>query len=375
MTTQSRTGEVAKTAAKTATKHLIKRKFRLATLKYQLAIAGILLAIVLIVVLISGIAAIIGNSNDSATSEFELGPGQAQVSPEVAQYREAVQAELSQHGLTQYTELLLALMMQESGGRGNDPMQASESFCGSIGCITDPQVSIEKGVLHFKRVLEKANNDVKLTLQSYNFGGGFIDYVMNNGGSYTKELAISFSQMMYEKLAHTGIYKCHRPEAIEHSACYGDIGYVDAVLRYLPSAIVGGSESLGDFASPLSRSLVVNSEFGYRIHPIHKVPKLHAGIDFACTAADTIHAIKDGTVVDAKFHSGLGNYVKIQHGGYYTTYGHMSSLNVSAGQTVTKGQGIGYCGSTGGSTGPHLHLEISTQLWSGHINPRQYLGL
>ncbi len=76
--------------------------------------------------------------------------------------------------------------------------------------------------------LPQANEDVKLTLQSYNFGGGFIDYVQENGGRYTKQLAISFSQMMYQRVKKSGIYQCHRPSAIEHQACYGDIEYVDA---------------------------------------------------------------------------------------------------------------------------------------------------
>src|SRR5699024_5509165 len=115
-----------------------------------------------------------------------------------------------------------------SGGRGDDPMQASESLCGSVGCITDPEQSIEQGVKYFSQVLERAEGDVKLTLQSYNFGGGFIDYVMDNGGSYTQDLAIDFSAMKYEELKHTGNYSCVRPEAVQYNACYGDIYYVDA---------------------------------------------------------------------------------------------------------------------------------------------------
>jgi hypothetical protein len=72
--------------------------------------------------------------------------------------------------------------------------------------------------------MEAANYDVMLGLQSYNFGGGFIQYAKeHNGGKYSKELAIQFSQMMYSKLASTGLYKCHRPEAISTGACFGDI--------------------------------------------------------------------------------------------------------------------------------------------------------
>ncbi len=363
--------------AKAMATRMVLKKLNLATIKVQLIIAGILLAIIIIAVFIAGIIATIGGgTSDDNSDSFGLGAGQAMVSAEVAQYRGAIFEELSKYGLSEYTELMLALMMQESGGRGNDPMQASESFCGSIGCITDPQTSIEKGVLHFKSVLEKANYDVKLTLQSYNFGGGFIDYVMKNGGSYTKELAISFSQMMYQKLSHTGIYKCHRPEAIQHSACYGDIGYVDAVLRYLPSAIMVDSENIaGGIASPLRRSLVVNSPFGWRIDPINKTKALHAGIDLACTYTDSIHAVKDGKVVYAGVSNGYGNLVQIQHDGFITAYAHMNSISVSVGQEVKQGQGVGYCGTTGKSTGTHLHFEVKSDLWSGQIDPRSFLGL
>lgn len=374
MTNNSSTvGNTAKKTAKKVATRMVLKKLNLATIKVQLIIGGILLGLLLVTVLIAGLISVIsgGGEDDSPTG---LGVGQATVSAEVAQYRDAVFAELSIHGLSEYTELILALMMQESGGKGNDPMQASESYCGTIGCITDPQLSIEKGVLHFKNVLEKAKKDVKLTLQSYNFGGGFIDYVLDRGGAYTKELAISFSQMMYQKLAHTGIYKCHRPEAIQHSACYGDIGYVDAVLKYLPSA-TDSSGVIGDINSPLKRSLQKNSAFGMRFHPVYKEWRLHSGIDLQCTYSDTIHAVKDGVVTHAGSAGTYGNIINIQHDSFVTGYAHLSSVNVSAGQTVSAGEFIGYCGNTGVGTGAHLHFEIKTENWKGHIDPASYLGL
>lgn len=375
MAQQSSTASSAlKGSSKAVAKHLIKKKIKLIGLKYKLIIAGILLAILLITVVIAGvISAIVGGSDSD--KPLGIGVGQAMVSAEVLQYRDAVFEELSKYGLSEYTELVLALMMQESGGRGNDPMQASESFCGSIGCITDPQLSIEKGVLHFKNVLERANYDVKLTLQSYNFGGGFIDFVLDNGGQYTYELAIEFSQKMYQKLAHTGIYKCHRPEAIQHNACYGDIGYVDAVLRYLASA---GGESVtvgsGEYFSPLKINLRVTSHFGWR--DIGAGPEFHQGIDFGCKETDSIHAVKDGTVVYAGVMSSYGNLVTIQHGpSDYTSYAHLSRIDVTKGQQVSGGNQVGMCGTTGRSTGTHLHFEIKSQMWGGQVDPAQYLGI
>ncbi|MBN8233856.1 lysozyme family protein [Halobacillus kuroshimensis] len=154
------------------------------------------------------------------------------LSNNVRQYEEEVEKYAAEEGIADQTDVLLALMMQESGGRGDDPMQASESYCGEVGCIEDPEVSIKQGVSYFATTLEKADGDVKLALQAYNFGAGFIDYVMNRGGEYTQELAISFSAEKYEELKGTGEYSCIREEAEQYDACYGDIYYVDAVLDY-----------------------------------------------------------------------------------------------------------------------------------------------
>lgn len=367
-----------KNTSKAVAKHLIKKKLKLIGLKYKLIIAGILLAILLMVVIISGLIAVIGGGSDDKS--LGLGFGQALVSEEVLQYRESVYNELSKYGLEGYLDIVLALMMQESGGKGNDPMQASESYCGSIGCITDPQLSIEKGVLHFNNVLQKAEFDVKLALQSYNFGGGFIDFVMKKGGNYTYDLAIEFSQMMYKKLGHLGIYKCHRPEAIQYNACYGDIGYVDAVMRYIASAESGGSggDSIevgsGEYFSPLNISLKVTSDFGWR--NIGAGPEFHLGTDFKCTQKDSIHAVKDGSVVFAGVSGSYGNLVTIQHGvSDYTSYAHLSSINVRKGELVSGGNSIGMCGKTGRSTGTHLHFEIKSQMWKGQVNPAPYLGI
>lgn len=188
-------------------------------LLFLLAAAG------LIYLVVQGAA---GGGVMSSIIEEETDP----LSDSVRQYEEEVEKYAAEEGIEGQTEVLLALMMQESGGRGEDPMQASESYCGEVGCIEDPEVSIRQGVSYFATTLEKADGDVKLALQAYNFGAGFIDYVMNRGGEYTQELAISFSAEKYEELKDTGEYSCIREEAEQYDACYGDIYYVDAVLDY-----------------------------------------------------------------------------------------------------------------------------------------------
>lgn len=104
----------------------------------------------------------------------------------------------------------------------------------------------------------------------------------------------------------------------------------------------------------------VASGFGYRIDPIYKVPKMHAGLDFTAPTGTPIYATADGTVSEAGFNTGgYGNHVVINHGyGYETLYGHMVRIKARRGQKVKRGEVIGWVGNTGKSTGPHLHYEV-----------------
>lgn len=132
----------------------------------------------------------------------------------------------------------------------------------------------------------------------------------------------------------------------------------------------------GEFRWPLaSKYSNITSKFGYRTHPVTGVYKLHTGVDISSSGikGSSIHAAKGGTVVKAGHNTGYGNYVLINHGdGYATLYGHASTLTVSAGQTVSKGDVLGYVGSTGYSTGPHLHFEIIKN--GEYQNPLSYFN-
>lgn len=104
----------------------------------------------------------------------------------------------------------------------------------------------------------------------------------------------------------------------------------------------------------------IASGFGYRIDPVYKTIKLHAGLDFAAPQGTPIYATADGSVKVAGFSDGgYGNHVVINHGyGYETVYGHMVRIKARSGQKVKRGEIIGYVGSTGKSTGPHCHYEV-----------------
>ena len=139
--------------------------------------------------------------------------------------------------------------------------------------------------------------------------------------------------------------------------------------------------SFTGFICPLKSYSRISSEYGWRKNPVTGVNKLHAGTDFAAPGGTPIYAAASGYVQVAGWSSGgYGNYVIIYHGKmsdgntYSTLYGHMKSVATSAGKYVKQGELIGYVGSTGNSTGNHLHLEV----WKGGskanaVNPRGYI--
>lgn len=118
----------------------------------------------------------------------------------------------------------------------------------------------------------------------------------------------------------------------------------------------------------------VASPFGWRLHPIYGDWRLHAGIDLSAASGTPIYASKDGTVLASGYNSSAGYHVVIDHGeGFTTVYMHMTYYVVNGGERVTQGQVIGYVGSTGDSTGPHLHFEIRKD--GDSVNPEQYIDL
>jgi murein DD-endopeptidase MepM/ murein hydrolase activator NlpD len=137
------------------------------------------------------------------------------------------------------------------------------------------------------------------------------------------------------------------------------------------------------FICPLKSYTRISDEYGYRTNPVSGVYKLHGGIDFAAAKGTPIYAAASGYVTVAGWNSsGYGNYVIIYHGtmsdgvAYSTLYAHMSSVAVTQGAAVAQGQVIGYVGSTGNSTGNHLHLEV----WQGRssasrVDPRKYVPI
>jgi murein DD-endopeptidase MepM/ murein hydrolase activator NlpD len=117
----------------------------------------------------------------------------------------------------------------------------------------------------------------------------------------------------------------------------------------------------------------INNEFGFRRNPFGgRAYEFHPGIDIDGERGDVVIAPANGTVISAGYKGGYGNMVEIDHGnGLISRYGHMSKIDAEVGETITRGMTIGYVGSTGRSTGPHLHFEV--RLNDKPINPRLFL--
>ena len=134
----------------------------------------------------------------------------------------------------------------------------------------------------------------------------------------------------------------------------------------------GGGSVVGTGSLVWPTSGRVSSEFGTRRHPVHGDMRFHGGIDIAAPHGTSVVAADSGTVIISRFNSSFGNYIVISHGnGINTLYAHLSTRSVSVGANVSRGQVIGRVGSTGVSTGPHLHFEVHVN--GTRVNPRTHL--
>jgi hypothetical protein len=152
---------------------------------------------------------------------------------DVKKYSPLIHNELEKYHLENYTTVLIALMQQESHGKGGDPMQASESAGLARNTIKDPKQSIQVGVKHFQRALTYGNQkkvDFPTIIQAYNMGIGYIDYVAQHGGKHSEELAKKFSLLQVQKKPN--IYTCgDNKNNFRYPYCYGDFTYSTKVSK------------------------------------------------------------------------------------------------------------------------------------------------
>lgn len=243
-----RTAIAAKKAAELAAKLARSAAEAAKALYTAIAAGGVASVLVIVIVVLIGCGAAIFGSQDESTETLPL-------SAEVEAYEPVIRKYAKQYGIPDYVPLIQAVMMQESGGRGNDPMQASE--CGyntqyprTPGGITDPEYSISVGIQNLADCLQAAGAEspidlehIQLALQGYNFGSGYITWALQKYGEYSRANAIEFSLKMAEQMGWNS---------------YGDKQYVPHVLRYYPIGKVFYTPEDGDAIVDVALSQVGN---------------------------------------------------------------------------------------------------------------------
>lgn len=225
-----------------------------------------------------------------------------------------------------------------------------ESYEATVAVVEENKEMIESesaALLDMQAELESKNNELNELLDELNLTISDL------------EDEISMEQETLEELV----------EAAEAAALERENALAVAATGEKGVSYISGD---GYFSHPIPDYTYISSEFGYRIHPISGEYKLHSGTDFAAPTGTPIYAADDGVVITASYSSSAGNWIIIDHGdGLMTVYMHNSKLFVSVGDTVTKGENISLCGSTGNSTGSHLHFGV--KLNGEYVDPMPYL--
>ena len=244
-------GKVATSTAKAlvaATAKAIKAIIAAAQELITAIVAGGWVALLVIVLVVMCFAGMMFASDEN---DIEILP----ISEEVKAYEPIIQQYAREHGIGDYALLIQAVMMQESGGRGTDPMQASECGYNTLyphapGSITDPEYSINVGIQNLADCLSVAQCEspmdmdaIKLALQGYNYGQGYITWAMNKYGEYSKGNAVEFSINAAERYGWSS---------------YGDMNYVPHVLRYYPLGQIFYDPDVSTLIVEVARSQIGN---------------------------------------------------------------------------------------------------------------------
>jgi murein DD-endopeptidase MepM/ murein hydrolase activator NlpD len=193
-----------------------------------------------------------------------------------------------------------------------------------------------------------------------------------------EELAILQNEMLHASDALQEEYENQRSLLARYDAQIEEIEVEISSLEKeqasIKKLIAQKTQAAGAVPGMLARPVpgAISSGFGLRVHPIHGYSLMHNGVDMNAGTGQPIVAAEAGTVIFAAAKGGYGNTLIVDHGGgMVTLYAHQSRFAVSSGQSVKRGQVVGYVGSTGVSTGPHLHFEV--RIGGNPVNPAKYL--
>lgn len=189
-----------------------------------------------------------------------------------------------------------------------------------------------------------------------------------------KLAAIKREQVASRREERRGVLNAATYERETAERAYRELMETSRQIEQMIKRIQSGEKNVGGSTGTMvwPAEGEITSPFGWRVHPIFGTQRLHTGIDIGADYGDSIRAADGGVVIHADWMGGYGNTVIIDHGnGISTLYAHNSQLLVNEGQTVAKGQTVARCGSTGYSTGPHLHFEVRQN--GSPVNPLNYL--
>lgn len=348
-----------------------------------LALAGFLLPILLIIIIVFVPILLLVSTFSEFFFPSERNSTAIVLPGAVEEWRPTVETYCDKYGIAEYVDLALALIATESSGNEPDPMQAAEGAYG-LYCLKTQnengghshapngiptghgECSINAGVQELRDALQKANvegpddiDHIMVAIQGYNFGmDGWINWINQHGGKYTLELATTYS-----------ITKMP-------TGAKGTPSHAQKVMQYYSTSYTTDEnyniDNGGNWRWPLNGYTTISSDYGWRSDPFSGVTTLHNGIDFPAPSGTNIHAVADGTVIWANYSTTAGNWTGINHGnGITSVYMHQSVLLVTPGTKVKKGDVIGMVGTTGSSTGNHLHLGVQKN--GKYVNPWNHL--
>jgi len=342
-----------------------------------------ILPVLIIAIICLLIAAMIAGLGSKGIEEAEMQMSGDAISAEVRQWCPLIEKEAKAQGMEAYVDLLAAIFMVESGGTGTkDIMQSSESAGYPVNYWPTEELSIRQGVKHLKNIVtilqgfgSGYESNMKLLAQAYNFGSAFAGYVGRQGGSYTLEVAEAYSRdVVAPSLGnHNGATVPYINEtSIRLGKTYryvngGNFLYGELVGQY--GGCSGGSTGTNipnaqGWIKPLVGNHSITSGYGWR--NIGAGNEFHDGVDFGASLGTPVYAAKEGKVVyidpytgpGTNYRTSFGSVIFVDHGGIVSIYAHLSATHVKLGDTVQQNQQIGAVGSTGRSTGAHLHFEV-----------------
>lgn len=301
---------------------------------------------------------------DSIIHEAEQGI--AQKEQEIAQYEQEIESD------EQDFRARLRAMDETNAASYIDLLLESKSFSDflarveTVREISEHDRNIINNMIALKKGVEFSRNELVLKRDEQQEARSLVD---------ERKSALDAKKAEQSALINTINKDIALQEKIYDEASKLEQQLKDSIRSSLSTSSSGSSRYTGgQFAFPAPSMISVTSPYGYRIHPIFGTRKYHSGMDLAAPHGTNTVAAEAGVVRMAGWNGGYGYCVIIDHGGGIATlYGHNSKLLVSAGQSVSRGQVIAKIGSTGNSTGPHLHFEVLIN--GSTTNPAPYIGL